>query len=518
MYRLSFRRWRSFCMEAKTAERAMEGGMSLSKRVGVAITSPLDDAGILLHILNTLGPGQHLFISAVSKAWKESYESVASVQIAGLHDFHCSLAYQCTINSQTTLCSAAFASAAVLKLAHASGLIISGRDHKPLQRIAGRAADISTLQAAVELGLPLTDAVLIGTAESGSVSKLQWVHMYQGYQLPYDICDYAARCGHVDTLRWLQNYGGELTARTSEGAAAGAHLCVLEFLRDEGCEWDETACAAAAKHGHLFILRWLHEEGCPWFEEDICSDAAVSGSTEVLLYLMQQGCVLNLDTMRSAAMMGHLAICQFLVAEQCPFDAGACTLAAQSGCMEVMRFLIESGCPWDVDAISVRAAESGDMQLLQYLKQQGGMFSEDVMRAAAHAGDVHLCRYLYDEQCPWDTTACENAAHGGHVDTLRWLHEQDCPWDPYTVRSAAAVGGHADVLNYMHRFEPIASAAELTELLNTAGAFGHIAAAQWLRHHGARWPALLKHGAFPWTNEALQWARFEGCLSPNGQF
>jgi hypothetical protein len=95
-------------MEAKTAERAMEGGMSSNKRSMGGNISPLDDSGILLHVLNILGAGQHLFISAVCKAWKESYESVASVQMAGLHDFHSSLAYQCTITSEMTLYSAAF--------------------------------------------------------------------------------------------------------------------------------------------------------------------------------------------------------------------------------------------------------------------------------------------------------------------------------------------------------------------------------------------------------------------------
>jgi hypothetical protein len=51
-------------------------------KVGAA--SPLDDAGILLQVLNILGPGQHIFISAVSNLWRESYEKVDSVQMAGI--------------------------------------------------------------------------------------------------------------------------------------------------------------------------------------------------------------------------------------------------------------------------------------------------------------------------------------------------------------------------------------------------------------------------------------------------
>jgi hypothetical protein len=43
-----------------------------SKQVRLGGASPLEDAGILLHMLNILGPG-HLFIAAVSRAWKERW-------------------------------------------------------------------------------------------------------------------------------------------------------------------------------------------------------------------------------------------------------------------------------------------------------------------------------------------------------------------------------------------------------------------------------------------------------------
>jgi hypothetical protein len=62
----------------------VKGSMSYSKRVAASHTSPLKDAGILLHVLEILGPGKHLLISAVSKAWKEQYRRVCDVQKIGL--------------------------------------------------------------------------------------------------------------------------------------------------------------------------------------------------------------------------------------------------------------------------------------------------------------------------------------------------------------------------------------------------------------------------------------------------
>jgi Ankyrin repeats (3 copies) len=300
-------------------------------------------------MLNFLGPGQHLFISAVSKAWKESYTRVDSAKVPELVFAYYDEAALLTITPKMTLYSAVYSAASRVNLAHECGLDF---DNWKLQRIAGRAADISILQAAVEIGLQLTVEVLKGAAEATSVPKLQWLHIEQERPLPYNICDIAARCGSIDALRWLKDHGSAYTARTCEFAAAGAHLHVLQFLHDEGCEWHESACRAAAKHGHLPTLQWLHEQGCPWFEEDIC-DAAGSGSREMLIYLQQQGCEYDEDTLHAAALEGQLAICQYLVAEQCPSTCMACTAAAAEGHLEIVPFLRESGCPLNLDTITV---------------------------------------------------------------------------------------------------------------------------------------------------------------------
>jgi hypothetical protein len=60
--------------------------MAAIKRATAMLNSPLDDPGILLQILNILGPGHHLLISAVSKAWRESYKMVDSVHIESFND------------------------------------------------------------------------------------------------------------------------------------------------------------------------------------------------------------------------------------------------------------------------------------------------------------------------------------------------------------------------------------------------------------------------------------------------
>jgi hypothetical protein len=545
--------------------------MAATKRTTLQLNSPLDNTGILLQILNILGPGHHLFVSAVSKAWREGYKRVDEVQMNGLNMYCDGESELHTITSQTTLCSSVFSSAASLTLGLQHGLAF---ENDNIQRLAGRFADVSTLRVAHELGLPLSYHVVIGAAESGCTLKLQWLHIDKSCELPRSICNYTARTGSIRMLWWLQQHGKAFTIVACMAAAAGAHLHVLRYLRDERCEFGNEVCSAAASHGHLSILQWLHEQGCPWNADEICGDAAESGSIEILLYLRQQGCEYSADTMEGAARSGQLAVCRFLVAEQCPCDDNACATAAMRGHLEIVRFLHESGCPWDATTICARAVRSSSIELLEYLKQQGCVFSGeamelaaaagdlqlvrylhengctwdravitkalviwgaaavsnlqllqflrqqgcafsvDIMRIAARRGHLHICQYLRAEQCPWDAMACDNAAHSGHVHTLRWLHEQGCPWSTRAIRVTAARAGHIAVIKYMVEVEPAVSAAHLTEMLKAAGAWNKLAAAQWLRQQGARWPTVLRFDKRPWQPSVLRWARDEGCTSP----
>jgi hypothetical protein len=276
--------------------------MSSSKRADVGAASSLDNAGILLHVLSILGPGHHLFISGVSKAWRESYERVANIEMAIPTLYYSARAVTRLITSKTTLYSAVLSSASTVNLAHKCGLHL---DTTQLQRIAGRVADVPALRAAHELGLQFTRVVLIGAAEAASIPRLQWLHTEQGCLLPSNISLYAARSGSIDTLRWLMEHGSDFTIDTCRGAAAGAHLHVLHFLRDEGCEWDEEICIAAAGNGEVTTLQWLHEQGCPWEDDQVCGEAAKSGNIESLLYLKQQGCDFNEFTMTCAAAEGQ---------------------------------------------------------------------------------------------------------------------------------------------------------------------------------------------------------------------
>jgi hypothetical protein len=171
------------------------------KRFVVGSSSPLEDPHILKNVMSYVGPGHWLFLSAVSKAWLDIYSSLESVRMRRLDLQGRVKVFTCL--ARHTMCAAVFASASRVRPAHSCGLQLSNwRTCAPLQTElrAGKHADIETLVAAHDLGLPWSGSVLRGAAESGCFFKLQWLMDEKECFTPPDITTYAARSGSSEML------------------------------------------------------------------------------------------------------------------------------------------------------------------------------------------------------------------------------------------------------------------------------------------------------------------------------
>eukprot|EP00953_Heterococcus_sp_UTEX-ZZ885_P009669 5679-Heterococcus_DN1.PRE.1 len=80
----------------------------------------------------------------------------------------------------------------------------------------------------------------------------------------------------------------------------------------------------------------------------------------------------------------------------------------------------EQGCQLPED-ICAHAAESGSIDMLKWLKEQGSVFDKSTMRSAADHG--HVVRYLRAEGCPWHFEACLAALRRSDRDLILWALE-----------------------------------------------------------------------------------------------
>jgi hypothetical protein len=243
-------------MRAPGAAADIESPKASKRTFLPELSNPLSDAGILELVLEYVGPSMWLYVGTVSFLWRQCYEKV-TLEIARREALdRCDGA---VVTGDTTY-EAAFQSVATLTWAHANGLKLIDRRSwlsARVQLAAGRHADVPTLVAAHELGLPMTGEVFSGAVASGRERIVNY--LYDTHHCPVygDIGDAPARKGDINMLRYLKQRGLELKgARLCCPAAIAGHLDTMKFLRDEGYSWrtSDQIVGWAAQSGNLEMV------------------------------------------------------------------------------------------------------------------------------------------------------------------------------------------------------------------------------------------------------------------------
>ena len=149
-----------------------------------------------------------------------------------------------------------------------------------------------------------------------SVERLTLVRKVTKWCEPKNLCNFAARYGHLEVLQWARHNGCPWHDWTCALAAENGHLEVLQWARLNGCLWHESTCCCAALNGHLSVLQWARLNRCPW-NAATCSFAAQHGHLEVLQWARLNGCPWDKWTCRNAAAQGHLEVLQWARVNGC---------------------------------------------------------------------------------------------------------------------------------------------------------------------------------------------------------
>jgi hypothetical protein len=187
----------------------------------------------------------------------------------------------------------------------------------------------------------------------------------------------------------------------------------MQFLRSRGCPWPACVCDSAAANGHLQALQWLRQQGCPWNQHWICCAAAGSGSVPLMRWLQQQdGVAASEHALKCAAEYGHIALCSYLHDEVGIAWSESATAAAARGCQtEVLSWLLAQGCPDNSLQMCVSAAEGGCIELItEYLQrvQQGNHTAEaqqqlltDMLNPAGAHNHLEAAQWVRERGAEW---------------------------------------------------------------------------------------------------------------------
>jgi hypothetical protein len=103
--------------------------------------------------------------------------------------------------------------------------------------------------------------------------------------------------------------------------------------------------------------------------------------------------------------------------------------AAHYGHVDQLRWLTDNGCPWDAHDLCRAAAQSGSVEVLTYLQQQGLVTSPtlltEMLDNAAGENQLAAAKWLREQGAEWpSSTAFNHRAWSGEL--LEWARAEDC--------------------------------------------------------------------------------------------
>ncbi|CAB9529890.1 ankyrin repeat protein [Seminavis robusta] len=219
---------------------------------------------------------------------------------------------------------------------------------------------------------------------------------------------------------------------------------MLQWLREQGCPLNESVCSFAAKNGHLETLKWARANGCPWSSSTLWC-AAAGGHLETLQWAHENGCPWSLVVSRDVVAGGHFELLKWAHNHGCPWDASTIYEIAIHGNLKMLEWAQQRGCPWHVYA--KRQLDMGNWKSCSGRMRMGVHRIEELANLLLEGGHLGILQWAYENGCPWDETTCAAAARGGHFEILKWAHQNGCPWDTFTVHDANA-GGHLEIVRW----------------------------------------------------------------------
>jgi hypothetical protein len=423
------------------------------KRKAADASNPLLKPVILNHMLAYVGPGQWHFLATVCSAWRDAYALVAIREVERIPYVEDDNGDEIECTPQMTLYSSMFASSSRLVLAKALGVKFKRLE---FAFAAGKHADVATLEAAYDLGMKRTEATMSGATTCNDLTVLQYLHA-EGCALSADVCDAAAVSGDLEMLRWA---------------------------REQGAQWeDDSILAVAAGSGNVELAAWVQQQPGVVVDSSAMTAAAKSGDIAMCEHLHLQQCSSCPDAACAAAEGWHWDTLRWLQEHGCPWHQSVCNSIAESGELEVLQWVREQqgAEAWDTQTILQHAASSGSVELAAWVMQQPGVAVNcSAMSAAAERGHTAMCAYLHEQQCEFGLGTCCSAADNAHWDTLRWLQEHGCPWHQ-SVYETLAERGEFELLRWAREQGP--AAWDTQTILQHAASSGSVELTAWVMQH-----------------------------------
>jgi hypothetical protein len=198
-----------------------------------------------------------------------------------------------------------------------------------------RHADVEALEWYLAAGfLP---GIPRGVARSGQVKFLELLS-HKGYLPNRDHYDNIflsyiytqAVEGGLEVVKWLYNYGFDLTRAVANKAAMLGKLDILQWQASIGRPVPSSVCQMAAGHGQNEVIKWVVANKHKYDFKKCAVEAATEGRLKTLQLLASLGDLAD-EVYEAACYWGHLNIVVWLFEISPPHNISVCIAAAREG-------------------------------------------------------------------------------------------------------------------------------------------------------------------------------------------
>ncbi|GLC55302.1 hypothetical protein PLESTB_000970100 [Pleodorina starrii] len=208
-----------------------------------------------------------------------------------------------------------------------------------------------------------------GSPTSDWQDKVEWLERL-GYPRTEHAVDSAASFASrneshnsMGRLQWLCDRGYPPHSTAAETAMELGGVAVLHFLMEQGVVppgGGSRAQMLAAQNGHLAVLQYLHAQGVMASPQSVSASAARGGQLHVVVWAVEAlGVTPNNSPglLDRAASSGSMEMLNWLRERGWTWGHAAVANSAEGGCEEALeRLVLEQGCPLPVGTVPTRRA------------------------------------------------------------------------------------------------------------------------------------------------------------------
>jgi len=209
---------------------------------------------------------------------------------------------------------------------------------------------------------------------------------------------------------------------------------------------------------------------------------------------------------------GWLSLLQWARQQGCKWDEEVCSSAAKIGRLDILKWARAKGCLWN-GVTCLNAAREGHMEILKWAREAGCNWTELTASAAAWGGHGEVLKWLKANGCPWGSNVVEALAGSGNLELLKWAVKEEGPHklDAYCFYSAVS-GGNIEMLEWLKA--NVCDMSQDLNFCNAAARKGNVKVLEWLLAEGFPLTHKAKEEAIKEGHlEMLKWLLGHGCSS-----